>query len=480
MAATDVQSATPSLPYAPFVASMAVSKRHAPATTAQSIHRSAHMNDPRSIVIVGGGFAGTTLARTLSRCLSSGWTLTLISEESYTTFNPMLPEAVGASVFPEQVVAPLREMLAPGGAGRFIMGRVTAIDTAGKSLRCDTLGGERTIAYDHLVLAFGNRARLDLMPGMAEHALPLKTVGDALEIRNVVLRRLARIELEADRALRRALGHFIVIGGGFSGVEVAGELVDCLASIRRYYPRVQRDELKVTVLHDTDRMLPELPPALGASALRSLRARGVDVKLGTRAARILENGVMLASDELVAGKTVIGTIGTRPNRLVESTGIATERGRIVVGADMRVAGRDGLWALGDCALVPNAHDGKPAPPTAQFAVREALQLADNLLATLQQRATTPFAHRSRGMMASIGHMKGVADVFGVPVSGLPAWLIWRAYYLSQMPTLRRKLRIFVEWTWGMFFPTDITHLRFTGSAEVMRNEAQPTTPATGR
>jgi NADH dehydrogenase len=429
------------------------------------------MSDRHSIVIVGGGFAGTTLARALKGRIADGVELTLISEESYTTFNPMLPEAVGASIFPEQVVAPVREMLQGRAGNRFVMARVTAVDTLAKTLRCNTLSGERVVGYDQLVLAFGNRARLDFIPGMAEHALPLKTVGDALEIRNVVLRRLARIELESDRGLRSALGHFIVIGGGFSGVEVAGELVDCLASIRRYYPRVRPEELKVTVLQDIDRLLPELPATLATSALRSLRERGVDVRLGERAAKILEAGVVLFNGEMIGARTVVATIGTRPNRLVEGLGLASERGRIVVGADMRVPGHDGLWALGDCALVPNAHDGKPAPPTAQFAVREAKQLAANIAAVLNGRPTRAFMHKSQGQMASIGHMKGVADVLGIAVSGLPAWLLWRAYYLSQMPTLRRKLRIFVEWTWGMFFPTDITHLRFTPSHEVMRSEA---------
>lgn len=430
------------------------------------------MRSRQSIVIVGGGFAGTALARSLRGRIADDVELTLISEESYTTFHPMLPEAVGASIFPEQVVAPLREMLPMREGSRFVMGRVTRIDAEAKTLMCSTLGGARMMRYDHLVLAFGNRARLDLIPGMAEHALPLKTVGDALEIRNAVLRRLARIELESDRGLRRALGHFVVIGGGFSGVEVAGELVDCLASIRRFYPRVRDEELKVTVLQDADRLLPELPPALGASALRSLIARGVDVRLGARAVRILERGVVLASDEMIGAGTVIGTIGTRPNRLVEGLGVATERGRIVVGPDMRVPGREGLWALGDCALVPNAHDAKPSPPTAQFAVREGRQLAANIGAVLRGQPTRAFSHRSLGQMASIGHMKGVAEVLGIPLSGLPAWLVWRAYYLSQMPTLGRKLRIFVEWTWGMFFPADITHLRFTPSHEVMKAEAE--------
>ena len=423
----------------------------------------------RSIVIVGGGFAGTSVARTLAGRLPDDVDLTLVSEESYTTFNPMLPEAVGASIFPEQVVAPLRELLMPHDRCRFIMGRVSGADLRSRRVRCSTLGGDRELAFDHLVLAFGNRARIDLLPGMAEHALPLKTVGDAMHIRNAVLRRLARIELESDAEVRRALGHFVVIGGGFSGVEVAGELVDCLGSIRRYYPQVRSDELKVTVLHDGERLLPELPVSLGAAALKSLGHRGVDARLSTRAAAITAQGVTLAGGA-IAACTVVSTIGTRPNFLTVALGLPTERGRITVAGDMTVPGHPGVWALGDCAAVPNGYDNQTAPPTAQFAVREGGLLAHNLLQSLSRQPTRAFSHRALGSMASIGHLKGVAEVFGLSLSGLPAWLLWRAYYLSQMPTLGRKIRIFVEWTWGMFFPTDITHLRFIGSRELLEME----------
>jgi NADH dehydrogenase len=270
------------------------------------------------------------------------------------------------------------------------------------------------------------------------------------------------------------MGHFVVIGGGFSGVEVAGELIDCLGSIRRFYPGVKANELKVTVLHDGERLLPELPAALGAAALKSLRRRGVRVQLGTRAKRVYDDGVELADGALHLACTVLGTIGTRPNALVTVMGLPTERGRIVVAGDLSVPGHPGVWALGDCAQVPNAHDGTNAPPTAQFAVREGCLLAHNIMQAVNGRDTRHFKHKSLGAMASIGHMKGVAEVFGLPLSGLPAWLLWRAYYLSQMPTLGRKLRIFVEWTWGMFFPTDITHLRFPGSQAVEVAEREDT------
>lgn len=434
----------------------------------------------KNIVIVGGGFAGATLARTLQPRLPAGWMLTLISEESYTTFNPMLPEAVGASVFPEHVVAPLREVVNLQSTGRFIMGQVASINSDLKTLSCDTLAGPVRVGYAHLVCAFGSRARLDMLPGMAEHSLPLKTVGDAMEIRNTVLRRLARMELESDPQLRRQLGHFVVIGGGFSGVEVIGELVDFITGIGRYYPRVARDDLSFTLVQDIGVLLPELPATLGQSAQKSLERRGVVVRLQERAQEFSSQGVLLASGQWLMSATVVCTVGTRPNALADiltHAGASVERGRIVTRHDLSVPGPHGVWAVGDCALIVNALDGKPSPPTAQFAVRQAKLLASNLLAQIAGKPTQGFSYQARGMMAAIGHMKGVALVFGVPLGGLPAWLLWRAYYLSQMPTLRRKLRIFVEWTWGMFFAADITHLRFLRSKDVVMNDSVGASPA---
>lgn len=418
---------------------------------------------PWRIVIVGAGFAGTTLARALRRWRGPAIELTLVSEESYTTFNPLLPEAVGASVFPEQVVVPVREMLRPGPGRRFVMGQVEGVDWAARRLRCRTLAGPRELPWDHLVLAQGSAARMDLMPGMAEHALPLKTVGDALHIRNTVLRRLARIELETDPALRRSLGHFIVIGGGFSGVEVAGELADSLQSMRRYYPGVAAEELHISVLHATERLLPELPAALGEAATVSLRARGVDVLLKARALQVRADGVDLDDGRQLHGRTVIATAGVRAQALTLQLGLPLVQGRIVTAADLSVPGHDGVWALGDCACVPNGRSGAVAPPTAQFAVRQARLLAENLAAAVEGRPTRAFSHQSLGMMAAIGHRKGVALAGPLQLSGLPAWLMWRAYYLSQIPSTGRRLRVFFEWVWGLFTPHDITHLRFNRS-----------------
>lgn len=419
------------------------------------------------IVVIGGGFAGTTLLKSLAKRVPDGYELVLISEESYTTFNPMLPEVVGASIFPEQVVAPIRTMFSPSPKVRFIMGRVTSMNAKEKTLMCTSLNDECKIHYEHAVLAFGNRAKLDLIPGMAEHALPLKTVGDAMHIRNIVLRRIARMELETDPQKLMALGHFVVIGGGFSGAEVAGELVDCLHSVRHYYPLVKVQDLKVTILHNLDRILLELPEKLGIAAAKSLRKRGVEIRLGAGAgaSEIYADSVKLTDGTVLPAGTVICSIGTRPNALVEQLGLPIERGRIVANADFSISGASDLWALGDCAQVMNMHDGKTCPPTAQFAVRQAKILADNILAKLAARPTREFNYKSLGSMAAIGHQKGVALVMGINISGLVAWLIWRAYYLFLMPTWGRKIRIYVEWTWGMFFPPDITHLHFNRSED---------------
>jgi NADH dehydrogenase len=242
----------------------------------------------------------------------------------------------------------------------------------------------------------------------------------------------------------------------------------------------------VTLIEGADRLLLELPPSLGRAALASLVERGVDVRLGARAAEVDADGVRLADGTMLASATVVCTIGTRPNPLVERLGIALARGRIVTRADLSVPERAGAWAIGDCALIGNgvaaddpAAGTSPdalAPPTAQFAIAEANALARNLVAQIAGRPTRGFRYVSRGAMATTGHLKGVAVLFGVRLSGLPAWLLWRAYYLLQMPTLGRKVRIWVEWTWAMFFAADITHLRFTRSAEadaVPRGDAAP-------
>jgi NADH dehydrogenase len=421
----------------------------------------------RRIVVLGGGFAGTGLARALQGRLPPGWSLTLISQENFITYAPLLPEVVGASLLPGHVVAPHRQMLR---RGEVCMATVTGIDLARRTLRYE---GERRgeLSYDHLVVACGTQADLERVPGMGEHALPLKTLGDALYLRNRIVSRLEAASLEPDPAARRWLTTFIVIGGGFSGVEVAGELEDFVRSSLRYYPMIDPGDVRVLLLHGTARLLPEISAPLGEFARRRMTQAGIEVRLEARVARVDERGVTLAGGEAIAGGTVVCTIGTAPNPLVAAHGLPTERGRIVTSPDMSVPGHPGVWAIGDCAAVPNAFDGAVSPPTAQFADRQGRQLAANLLAAVAGRPTRPFRYRPVGQLCSIGHNKAVVELLGLRLSGFVAWLLWRGAYLLKIPTFARKMRLYLEWNWAMFFPPDIVHFNYRRSPRQDRGSA---------
>jgi NADH dehydrogenase len=410
--------------------------------------------DNKNLLIVGGGFAGTRSAQVLERTLPPGWTLTLISQENFITFNPLLPEVVGASILPSHVIAPHRQMI---NCSHVCMAQVSAIDTAARIVHY--LGeGAGTLPYDQLILACGANANLEVVRGMANYGLPLKTLGDAMFLRNRIIARLEQAELQPDPEHRRWLTSFIVVGGGFSGVETAGELVDFLYASLRYYRRVSCEDLRIVLLHGTDRLLPELSPHLGAFTLRKMRSRRIDVRLNARAVRVTDRDVHLESGEIIQGGTVICTIGTQPNALLESIPAVKNRGRLVVNPDFSVPGVEGMWAAGDCAAVANAVDGKICPPTAQFAEAQAKQLAANIVSRLKGQPTRAFRYRPKGQLCSVGHNKAVAEIFGVNISGFVAWLLWRGLYLLRIPTLARKSRLFLEWNWAMFFPPDVAHL----------------------
>src|ERR1700751_4247903 len=431
----------------------------------------------KNLIIVGGGFAGMRTARELEHTLPPDWTLTVISQENFITFNPLLAEVVGASLLPGHVVAPHRQMIH---CSHVCMARVIEIDTAAKIVHY--LGeGSGTFPYDQLVLTCGTNASLDVVKGMESHALPLKTLGDALFLRNHLIARLEQAELQPDVEHRRWLTSFVIVGGGFSGVETAGGLGEFLYGRLRYYKRVSREDLCIVLLHSGDRLLPELSPTLGTFTLRKMMARGVDVRLNARAVRVTDRAVHLESGEIIPGGTVVCTIGTQPNALLDSIPTMKSRGRLVVTPDMSVPGLQGVWAVGGCAAVINALDRKGSPPTAQFAEAQARQLATNIVSHLAGQPTRPFEFRPKGQLSSVGHNKAVAEVFGLKLSGFIAWLMWRGLYLLRIPTLARKTRLFLEWNWAMFFPPDIAHLGYRRThrqgAQAL-NSTQPSVPAT--
>ncbi len=410
----------------------------------------------KKIVILGGGFAGATLAAALEKRLPDDCSVTIVSKENHITYNPLLAEVVGASILPGHVVAPLRQIAR---RATVCMAPVSHIDLENRTLHY--LGeGTGTISFDHLVLACGVNANLQLVPGMARYALPLKTLGDALFIRNRVLSRLEQASLQPNPRLRRWLTTFVIIGGGFSGVEVAGEIADFLRTSLKYYPTLDPEDCEVCLLHAGDRILPELSPSLSRFALCKMTRQRLNVRLNTRAARIDARGVLLEDGNRIASGTIICTIGTTPNPLINALPVPKVRGRLETHPDMSVPGHPGIWALGDCAHIVNAWDGNPAPPTAQFATREAVHLARNIAATLCGGSTTPFRFKPLGALSTIGHNKAVAEMFGMRLSGFVAWLLWRGIYLAKIPTLARKVRVFFEWNWGMLFTADIAHLGF--------------------
>jgi len=417
--------------------------------------------EQKKLIIIGGGFSGVKLASKLEKTMPADWDIYLLSKTNFITYNPLLPEVIGASILPGHVQAPVRLILK---RTRIRMVTVDTIDYESKTVYYHN-DRKASLTFDQLVLAAGVKANTSMLPGLAEHTLPLKTVGDALYIRNQVIERLEQATIHPDESRRKELTSFVVLGGGFSGVETVGELEDFLRSAERFYKNVDRDDCRIVIIHSGDRLLPELPEKLSANTLKNFQKRGIEILLNERAEKIENEKVTLKSGKEISGATIICTIGTAPHAFIGNNALPSERGKIVTQGDMSVEGNRGIWAMGDCALVPNEKSGQLCPPTAQFADRQAKVLAKNIVAQLAGKETSPFSYKPLGMLASIGHNKAVAQVFGMQFSGLIGFMMWRGLYLLKVPTLARKVRLFLEWNWAMFFPPDIAHLGYKRSKD---------------
>jgi NADH:ubiquinone reductase (H+-translocating) len=423
----------------------------------------------RRVIIIGGGFGGVTVAQHLERKLSSEIEIVLISSENHFVFTPMLAEAVGRSISPDHVVVVGRQMVR---RTIWLTAQVTDIDLQSKRVSYRGAGGESALlTYDHLVLACGSVVNMNMVPGLAAYAYPLKTLGDAIYLGNDLIMRAEEAAVETDSLRRRRLLTVVIIGGGFSGVEVAGEIAEVAEETRRFYPTLKDERPRIILLQRGDYLIPELnAPSLSTFACDKLRQAGVDVRLNLSAQEITAAGVRLTSGELIEAATVVSTVGTAPNPLIEKLGLPLERGRLGTNPDMSVKGTDNLWAVGDCAIIPNAFDQKPSPPTAQFALRQAKQLAANLLRTFRGQPTKPFSFKVLGMLASLGNRRAVAEILGIRISGFIAWVLWRGIYLSKLPSFARKLEVVVDWTWKALFPPNIVQLPLsrTGSVGLAR------------
>jgi NADH dehydrogenase len=389
--------------------------------------------------------------------------LTLVSDTNALLFTPLLAEVAGGSLEAAHISCPLRTSLRRTGV---IRGRVTEIDLGRRRVRvacgarvpmraADTRKSGEELAYDHLVLALGAVSSYAGLSDVQAVAFEFKSLADASRIRHHVIAMFERADSEADPDVRGPMLTFVVAGGGFAGAELAGALNDFTRGMLTYYPNIPPDEVKVVLVHSRERILPELSGPLAAYALRQMAARGVSFKLNTRVCGAREGVVQLRPDEEIRTRTLVWTAGTAPHPLLQTLPVPRDRrGSVSVDPTLAVLGCEDVCALGDCAAVPYGPREATCPPTAQFAVREAALLAGNIRARLQGRPPKAFHFQSLGPLCVVGYHTACAEIKGLRFSGLFAWLLWRAIYLSKLPGFERKARVLVDWLLELFFPRD--------------------------
>jgi NADH dehydrogenase len=426
------------------------------------------------IVILGGGFAGVACAEELERAFGAdaSVSITLVSQTNALLFTPMLSEVAASSLEATHISSPLRTSLK---RTNIVRGRVTGVDLEARRVllasdarmptppetddtgaaRHEALPDAHALQYDQLVLGLGAVSNYLGMENIEARSFDFKSLDDAIRIRNHVIEMFERADAETVAARRRPLVTFVIAGGGFAGVELAGGLNDFARGMLAYYPNIPAREVRIILAHSRERILPELSESLAAYALARMTERGVTFKLRTRVKDARRGCVVLSSDEEIETETLVWTAGTAPNPLLATLPVERDqRGGVLVESTLAVPSHAGVWAVGDCAVVPDS-TGKPCPPTAQFAIREAHRLARNIHAVLRGRPLKPFRFKSLGTLCVVGHHSACAEIRGFRFSGLFAWFLWRGIYLAKLPGTERKVRVLVDWIVELFFPRDI-------------------------
>ena len=411
-------------------------------------------------LVLGGGFAGSYVAKLLKKQGA-----TIVSRENFMLFASMLPEAASGTLEPRHVVVPLRLMCPHAD---LVLGRAVAHNVDEQRVQVETEEGLVNVTYRNLVVALGAIPRVLPIPGLADYAFGFKDLADAIALRNHVLLRLEAAAVAPTEADRRRELTFVFVGAGYAGVEALAELSDLARDALRYYP----DEVRTTPQHwvlvdAAPKILAEIPSDLGEYAARQLEQRGVDIRVGTTLESVDPHEAVLSDGDRIVTSTLVWTTGARPHPLVAQFGLPLdERGRVKVDSTFRVEGLEHIWALGDCARVPNeATPGEPDPPTSQHALRQARQLAKNL-----RGEPEPYRYRMLGQVATLGRHKGIAEVFGLHFRGFLGWWITRSYHLYQLPLLSRKLRVVTDWTVALLFRRDIAELGMLGHPRRLGDE----------
>jgi NADH dehydrogenase len=412
------------------------------------------------VVIAGGGFGGFYAARTLERALPrQSARITLVNDVNFMTYTPLLPGAAAGTLEPRHVVVPLREAL---GHTDLRIGRVVGAEPTRNAIQVESIdGGVEDLMYDHLVVAVGSVSRTLPVPGLEKHGIGFKSLPEAIELRNRVVRSLEAAETMENAADRTAWLTYVFVGAGYAGLEGLAELQDFAADAIEYYPRCRTQGMRWILVEATDRVMPEIPPDLADFAVRELRSRGIEIRTGTTLEELTDSTARLSDGDVVPTRTCVWTAGVRPHPVIESLGLPLDRGnRVEVDRELRVSGFPNVWAIGDAAAVPDpAKKGQaPTPPTAQHAIRQGRRAARNIAAVLGTGRARPFTYKTKGVFVDMGQGEAVASTLGIKWRGRVAWALARSYHLAMMPTAKRKARLLVDWNVQLLFGRDLSEL----------------------